>query len=147
MKVQFEAKAYLSKYGSLKSIMDGKEMPVIDTGDGSYFTSRGYPLIGTATVTIELHSNDQIVSNQLAALQAQLHTVRAENQQRENAILDQISKLQAITFRDIPAEARAAAEAHDRSGLPDGEVNLPKDPAFCQHFWAALQDLRGEASA
>lgn len=34
----------------------------------------------------------------LESLQAKLQTVRAENQQRENAILDKISKLTAISY-------------------------------------------------
>ena len=97
MKVQFEAKAYMSKYSRIEDVANGKEMPFI-TATGNYYESEGYPLIGTAIVTIELHSKDEILSNRLAALQAQLQTVRAENQKRENAVLDEISKLQAITF-------------------------------------------------
>jgi hypothetical protein len=52
---------------------------------------------------------------------------------------------------DIRAEAIAAAEAHDRAGTPDGEFMNPytgeDGVQFAQEFWAALQDLRGEASA
>lgn len=39
-----------------------------------------------------------VMAAKLAALKDQLQAVRAENQQRENAILDQISKLQAIDY-------------------------------------------------
>jgi hypothetical protein len=97
MKVEFQAKAYMSKYSRIEDVANGKELPII-TETGNYYESEGYLLIGTATVTIELHSKDEILSNRLAALQAQLQTVRAENQKRENAVLDEISKLQAITF-------------------------------------------------
>jgi hypothetical protein len=37
---------------------------------------------------------------QLEALKAELQKVRAENQQRENAILDRISKLTAIEYTE-----------------------------------------------
>ena len=97
MQVTFEAQAYIGKYGTLKDVTNGKLMPTIwPVGTGASIPS--YTLIGTATVTIELHTEDQILAAQLDALKAQLQTVRADNQQRENAILDQISKLQALTF-------------------------------------------------
>lgn len=54
--------------------------------------------VGVATITVTLHTLDVIASKELEALNAQLQKVRAENQERENAILDQISKLQAITY-------------------------------------------------
>lgn len=94
MKVQFTAKAYLPTYIRMEDVVNGVEMPSI-TQYSSYF---GDQLIGVATVTIELFSKDEITNKQLEALQRQLQTVRAENQQRENAILDQISKLQAISY-------------------------------------------------
>ena len=98
MKVQFAAKAYLSSYHDITEVANGSHMPMICHGDSSYFKEQGFAPIGTATVTIELHTNDQIMAAKIEALQAQLQTVRAENQQRENAILDKISKLQAISY-------------------------------------------------
>ena len=100
MKVQFKAKAYLSSYRDITEAANGSHMPMIWHGDsGGYFEKQGYTLIGTAEVTIELHTEDQIMTAKLVeALQAQLQTVRAENQQRENAILDEISKLTAISY-------------------------------------------------
>lgn len=59
--------------------------------------------VGVAAITVTLHPKDDIVAKQLDGLNAQLQKVRAENQQRENAILDQISKLQAITY-EAPEE-------------------------------------------
>jgi hypothetical protein len=97
MQVTFEAQAYIDKFTSLQSVTNGERMPSVVTPDiGKYMSE--YTLIGTATVTIELHTEDQILASQLDALKAQLQAVRAENQRRENAILDQISKLQALTF-------------------------------------------------
>lgn len=99
MQVQFKAKAYLASYYGIQDVANGSQIPVISNADsGYYFEQQGYSLIGTATVTIELHTNDQIMAAKLEALQAQLQTVRAENQQRENVILDKISKLTAISY-------------------------------------------------
>ena len=97
MQAQFKAKAYLASYYGIQDVANGSQMPVISNADSGYFEQQGYSLIGTATVTIELHTNDQITAAKLEALQAQLQTVRADNQQRENAILDEISKLTAIS--------------------------------------------------
>jgi macrodomain Ter protein organizer (MatP/YcbG family) len=59
--------------------------------------------VGVAAITVTLHPKDDIVAKELDGLNAQLQKVRAENQQRENAILDRISKLQAITY-EAPEE-------------------------------------------
>ena len=99
MQVQFIAKAYLDNYSDISDVARGIQMPLICIDDSSgYYEQQGYSLIGTATVTIELHTNDQIMAAKIEALQAQLQTVRAENQRRENAILDKISKLTAISY-------------------------------------------------
>ena len=54
--------------------------------------------VGVATVTVTLHPREALVEKELQGLAAQLQKVRAENQLRENAILDRISKLQAIDY-------------------------------------------------
>ena len=107
MQITYKASAYLDlKYNSLKAVVDGKTQPMLAKLEGSrYFDGEGYARIGTATVTVELHTENEIAANQLAALQKQLQAVRAENQQRENAILDQISKLSAITHQPTTVEA------------------------------------------
>ena len=56
----------------------------------------GWVEVGMATITVTLHPRDELVAKELDGLNAQLQKVRAENQQRENAILDRISKLQAL---------------------------------------------------
>jgi hypothetical protein len=61
-------------------------------------TDTGWIEVGTATINVRLIEPDLVISRQLAGLKTQLQTVRAENQQRENAILNRISKLQAIGF-------------------------------------------------
>lgn len=101
MQVTYKASAYLDlKYQSLKDFAEGVFTPMLSDVNGSdYFDREGYARIGTATVTVDLHTENEIAANQLASLQKQLQAVRAENQQRENAILDQISKLQALTLQ------------------------------------------------
>ena len=63
----------------------------------------GWAEVGVATITITFHPRDELVAKELDGLNTQLQKVRAENQQRENAILDRISKLQAITY-EAPEE-------------------------------------------
>lgn len=60
--------------------------------------TEGWSEVGVATITVTLHPRDEIVAKELEGLNTQLQNVRAENQQRENAILDRISKLQALEF-------------------------------------------------
>jgi hypothetical protein len=58
---------------------------------------------GVATITVTLYPREKLVAKELDGLNTQLQKVRADNQQRENAILDRISKLQAITY-EAPEE-------------------------------------------
>jgi hypothetical protein len=54
--------------------------------------------VGVATITVTLRPREELVAKELEGLNNQLANVRAENQQRENAILDRISKLQALDY-------------------------------------------------
>jgi hypothetical protein len=54
--------------------------------------------VGSAEITVTLFHRDEVIANELDGLNTQLQKVRAENQQRENAILDRISKLQALEW-------------------------------------------------
>jgi hypothetical protein len=56
----------------------------------------GWAEVGVATITVTLHPRDELVAKELEGLNTQLQKVRADNQQRENDILDRISKLQAL---------------------------------------------------
>jgi hypothetical protein len=58
----------------------------------------GWTLCGMATVTYEFCSNDELVSNKVANLKAELEKDRAESEVRQNRILEQISKLQALEY-------------------------------------------------
>jgi hypothetical protein len=56
----------------------------------------GWVEVGVATIAITIHPRDELVAKELDGLNTQLQKVRADNQQRENAILDRICKLQAL---------------------------------------------------
>lgn len=99
MQVEFKAKAYLPTYVSMESVLRGESLPAISDPDGGqYFEKEGYPLIGEVTLIVTMHSRDKIVQAQIDSLNKQLQVERAESQRRQNAILDKISKLQALEF-------------------------------------------------
>lgn len=54
--------------------------------------------VGTAKLTAEMLPIDSIHDSRLAALKAELEKERAESQMKQNAILDRISKLQALEY-------------------------------------------------
>lgn len=58
----------------------------------------GWVHVGTARISVDVLPLASIQMGQLDALKAELQKVRAENQKRENAILDAISKLTAIAY-------------------------------------------------
>lgn len=59
--------------------------------------------VGEADITVRLHSKDELVSSQLAALQQELSAARAEWLTKQQQILEQISNLQALT-NEVPTE-------------------------------------------
>jgi len=63
----------------------------------------GWIKVGTARITVELLDPKEIQHGQLAALQARLQKERADSQVRQNAILDAISKLQALEWEGVEA--------------------------------------------
>jgi alkylated DNA nucleotide flippase Atl1 len=58
----------------------------------------GWTKVGTATITVEMMDETDVNSAQMDVLKAELQNIRADNQRRENAILDRISKLSALTY-------------------------------------------------
>lgn len=95
MEITFKAFAYADRWTNLDEVVKGESQPHIIPWD----SFDGYTQIGTAVVTVTMYPANDIQAKELDRLNKQLQTVRAENQQRENAILDQISKLQALTFQ------------------------------------------------
>ena len=92
MEITFKANAYKFSFDTLKEIESGETMPFIS------HHATNETLIGTAVVKVTLFTKDKIHAAELDVLNKKLEATRAENQQRENAILDQISKLQALTY-------------------------------------------------
>lgn len=54
--------------------------------------------VGIAEITVTFHPREDVVAKELEGLNKQLEKVRADNQWRENVILDRISKLQALEY-------------------------------------------------
>lgn len=82
----------------LSAVAKGEYLPHICDGRSSYFEAEGYPLIGKATVVIEMLEPEEITGKQVEALRQQLQVMRAEHQRAQNALIDRISKLEALTF-------------------------------------------------
>lgn len=98
-KVTYQGKAYMSDYMLIENVIAGKSMPIItDSGPCAYLDAGDYSLIGTVEIIITLHSNDKIVQNQIEALNAKMEKNRADAHMAEQAILEKISKLSALTF-------------------------------------------------
>ena len=95
MEITFNAYAYAAGHHDMERIKEGKSMPYIS----AWADEKNWPQIGTAVVTVTLYQDNDVQAKELERLNKQLQEVRAENQQRENAILDQISNLQALTFQ------------------------------------------------
>lgn len=102
MKKQFNNLAvYLPKFFELKEIMEGDALPSLSNGDSEYYEREGYPQIGTATLVIDFLSESQIAGKHVESLRSQLAAMRAKHQREQNALIDQISKLQALTFEGV----------------------------------------------
>ncbi len=103
MSHKYTAKAFINpKYETPEDLMKGIARPVLVTGSDDYWIKDGYVHVANATVTLERLDDKTIRKQQLAGLTVALAAVRADNQKRENAILDQISKLSAIGY-EVPA--------------------------------------------
>jgi len=97
MQISIECHAYACDWQDLEKILSGKDTPML-TCCGPELLSEGDTYLGTAVLSFDVGPKDQIAAKQIDRLQSILQTVRAENQQRENAILDRISKLQSIAY-------------------------------------------------
>lgn len=75
---------------SAPEVVTDHELPI--------YLERGWFKVGTASITVEYKRAEEIDGQKLDALKQQLQAVRADNQQRENAILNAISKLTAIGY-------------------------------------------------
>jgi hypothetical protein len=85
----------------LDAVKDGKHQAA---AEDMYFTAsemdKGdspWTRVGEADVTVRLFSRDELVTSQLRTLQNELDHARAEWLTKQQALLEQISKLQALT--------------------------------------------------
>jgi hypothetical protein len=80
----------------------------------------GWAYIGDAEITVHLQPRDDITARQVAALQQELDKARAEWMTKQQAILERINKLQALTYEvETPAPAPVAAMA---GGVEDDDL-------------------------
>jgi len=104
MKIEFTTTAYATSEYSMRRFMecfkDGDHQEAGDHMCFSYvdMSSADWVKLGQARIMVELLPIEDMQSAQLDALKTKLHAIRAENQQRENAILDAISKLTALEY-------------------------------------------------
>lgn len=104
MKIEFTQTAYVSGDYELRHLVNAlakSDFALAGRAISPAFTDmteQGWIKVGTAHITVELLDPKDIQNEQLAALQAQLQKERADSQMRQNAILEQISKLQALEW-------------------------------------------------
>lgn len=111
MKVQFnEVRAYINAFPGinvereLSAVACGDRVPLLTNTASDYFDRDGdYILIGKATVTLELVTPEDLRGKQVEALRNKLQVMRAEHQKAQNALIDQISKLEALTYEGAAA--------------------------------------------
>ena len=98
MEITFKGLALLPQYMTTKDVENQTWAPTFVKGDKNTLSSSGYSVVGTATLTVTLHDAKEIHAGRIAALQETLQVHRAESHRKENAILNAISKLQAIDY-------------------------------------------------
>jgi hypothetical protein len=76
---------------------------ILEMDVGSYPWVR----VGEAEITVTLMPLDTVVAGQVAVPKAELQQERAESMRKQNAILDRISKLSALTFDGAVTESLA----------------------------------------
>lgn len=87
---------------SLQTVDNVRDVSLLDPGFD--FSDSGYTKIGTGTVTVEIASRDEIITDKVGALRAELERDRADSQVRQNTLIRKISELEALTF-DAPEAA------------------------------------------
>ena len=95
------AKVWISKYSdhdaiSLQSVSDILDMTI--THARANLTGAGYTHVGHAIISVTIASTDQIIGCKVASLRAELEKDRAESQMRQNGLIDQINKMEALCY-------------------------------------------------
>ena len=98
----------------MRGIKSGDDALVVENvafSNHEAMDKQGWVRVGMATIEVEIAPVDELQNHQLATLMAQLEKERADTQMRQNAILDRISKLQAIGFS--PYEGAPVPDSSD----------------------------------
>lgn len=94
-----QLKAFMPNYRSHEELNDASCVDwLLITSSGDYYREQGYPMVGIATVTVEIFDDKTILEGKVASLKAQLQKERADSEVRCNYILEKISKLQALEY-------------------------------------------------
>lgn len=96
MQVIYECHAYACEWQDIEKIVGGKDTPML-VNDPDWL-SENDTYLGTVVLTATYGTKEELASKQIERLQALLQAARAEAQARENAILERITKLQALTY-------------------------------------------------
>lgn len=91
---------YYPSFQNLDEILNGESSPFLSAVE---ITPKDGVAIGDADVVVTIRSQKEIVQGQLDSLNEALNRERADSQVRQNAILDQISKLQALEWEGVQA--------------------------------------------
>lgn len=94
---------WLSKYSGPEALNSDKGNTIVNATHLFMPAKEGAPYgdwtrCGTATITYEFVDEKELVANKVTALEAELQKERAESEVKCNAILEQISKLQALEY-------------------------------------------------
>ena len=96
MQITYKCHAYACEWQDIEKIVAGKDTPML-VNDPECLSERD-TYLGEVVVTATYGSKEELAGKQIERLQALLQAARAEAQARENAILERITKLQALTF-------------------------------------------------
>ena len=100
---QFKANAsiWISKHSghdavTLQSVGDIRSLTVTD--DDVNLAGAGYTRVGHADIIVTIATTDQIIGCKVASLRAELEKDRADSQMRQNGLIDQINKMEALSY-------------------------------------------------
>ena len=95
------AKVWISKYSdhdaiSLQSASDIRDIAIYHVD--ADLAGGGYTHVGHADIIVTIATPDQIIGCKVASLRAELEKDRADSQMRQNGLIDQINKMEALCY-------------------------------------------------
>ena len=95
--------AWLTKQDSLNSVISSKNISTLGYTD-SDMKAHGWACIGDATITVELHPQEAVVTRQVEQIEKEIQAVRAQSQSQIYELEAKKQSLLAITL-EPPNEA------------------------------------------